>query len=141
MVDMLILNSVPVALNYALMEALRGGAGDDDKTWWKEIAKNHVSYMLGMLVFVRELGGILDGRNYEGPAGGRFFAEAYKLAKQVEQEELDRGFWVSLNKVGGLLFHYPATQAQRTIEGAKSLWEGKTSNPAVLVTGPSKEER
>ncbi len=141
MVDLLILNSLPVAIQYALVTAMRGGAGGDDEEWYKALAKQQMSYLLAQLVFVRELGGIMDGRNYEGPAGGRFFAESYKLAKQVEQGELDRGFWVSANKVGGILFHYPAVQAQRTVEGMKSLWEGKTSNPAVLIVGPSREER
>lgn len=141
MVDLLILNSLPVAIQYALVTALRGGAGGDDEEWYKALAKQQMSYLLAQMVFVRELGGIMDGRNYEGPAGGRFFAESYKLAKQVEQGELDRGFWASANKVGGILFHYPAVQAQRTIEGMKSLWEGKTSNPAVLIVGPSKDQR
>jgi hypothetical protein len=141
MVDLLILNSLPVAIQYALVTAMRGGAGGDDDEWYKALAKQQMSYLLAQLVFVRELGGIMDGRNYEGPAGGRFFAESYKLAKQVEQGELDRGFWVSANKVGGILFHYPAVQAQRTVEGMKSLWEGKTFNPAVLIVGPSREER
>ncbi len=140
MVDLLVLNSVPVALQYALTTALRGGSGDDEE-WYKQLTKQQLSYALAQLVFVRELGGIMDGRNYEGPAGGRFFAESYKLARQVEQGEMDRGLWVTLNKVGGILFHYPSVQLQRTVEGMKSLWEGKTSNPAVLIIGPSKEER
>ena len=139
-VDMLVLNSLPVALQFAILSAARAGAGDDEE-WWKKLAKDQISYLLGMMVFVREFGGILNSRGYEGPAGARFFAESYKLAKQVEQGEADRGFWVELNKVGGLLFHYPSTQLQRTVEGAKSLWEGKTRNPAVLILGPSKEER
>lgn len=140
MVDLLVLNSLPVAIQYALLTALRGGSGDDEE-WYKELAKQQASYFLAQMVFVRELGGIFEGRNYEGPAGGRFFSEAYKLARQVEQGELDRGLWTSANKVGGILFHYPSTQLQRTVEGAKSLWEGKASNPAVLIVGPSKDQR
>lgn len=139
-VDMLVLNSLPVALQFAILSAARAGSGDDEE-WWKKLAKDQISYLLGMMVFVREFGGILNSTGYEGPAGARFFAESYKLAKQVEQGEADRGFWVELNKVGGLLFHYPSTQLQRTVEGAKSLWEGKTRNPAVLILGPTKEER
>jgi hypothetical protein len=140
MVDLLILNSLPVAIQYALVTAMRGGSGDDEE-WYKALAKQQMSYLLAQLVFVRELGGIADGRNYEGPAGGRFFSETYKLAKQVDQGEVDRGLWTSANKVAGILFHYPSVQLQRTVEGAMSLWEGKTGNPAALIVGPSKEER
>jgi len=59
----------------------------------------------------------------------------------VDQGEVDRGLWTSANKVAGILFHYPSVQLQRTVEGAMSLWEGKTGNPAALIVGPSKEER
>jgi hypothetical protein len=140
MVDLLILNTVPVVLQYLLLTALRGGSGDDEE-WYKTLAKQQLSYLLGQLVFVREFGGIMEKRGYEGTAGTRFIPDTYKLYKETADGDFDRGFWVSLNKVAGILFHYPSVQLQRTFEGMKSLWEGKTQNPAVVVVGPTKEQR
>lgn len=140
LVDLLILNSFPVVMQYALLTALRGGNGDDEE-WYKTLAKQQMSYLLGQLVFVREFGGIMEQRGYEGTAGTRFIPDMYKLYKEAMDGKMDRGLWVSINKVGGILFHYPSVQLQRTFEGMKSLWDGKTSNPAVLVAGPTKEQR
>jgi hypothetical protein len=140
MVDLLFLNSVPVALQMGLFELMRGSS-DDNEEWYVKFGKAQVGYFLNQLAFVREFGGIFDGRAYEGPAGARFFSQSYKLAKQVEQGELDRGFWVAAGNVVGTGLHLPTVATQRMIEGAKALWEGNTRNPLVLIVGPTKEER
>jgi hypothetical protein len=62
------------------------------------------------------------------------------MVKQIEQGELDAAFWKSINDTAGILFHYPANQMRRTLEGMMALMEGKTENPAVLLTGPPRED-
>jgi len=73
---------------------------------------------------------------YQGPAGTRFFSEMGKLAQQSQQGELDEPFWKAANNVGGILFHYPAGQVQKTVTGVVALAEGETNDPLALVAGP-----
>jgi hypothetical protein len=64
-----------------------------------------------------------------------------KFAKQVKQGEVDAALLRSANQLAGTLFHYPASQVQRTVEGAYALAKGKTKNPVALFLGPSQEAR
>jgi hypothetical protein len=41
--------------------------------------------------------------------------------------------------MGGILFHYPAGQVERSVEGASLILEGETMNPFVLLTGEKRE--
>jgi hypothetical protein len=143
MVDLLILNSLPVALTL-LVNSLLGRYGEDEDLL-KKLAKDQFAFLLNQSLFTREFIGILEQRGYEGPAGIRPIGDVYRLANaitsSVKNEEMSRTAWVELNRVAGVLFHYPAIQLQRTVEGAKALWEGNTRNPLVLLRGPTKEER
>ena len=92
------------------------------------------------MVGFREIGSIVQGfYGYSGPAGTRFFADFGKLAKQIEQGEVDEGLFKALNKTSGILFHYPANQIQKTIDGFVALQEGKTKSPTALLTGPPRD--
>lgn len=136
MVDMLMLYTVPAVLGFAIKEALRGGDDDDDKLVEKLI-REQLNYLLGTMVGLREVGAAVNGfTGYEGPAGTRFFSEVAKLGKQVDQGEVDMPLLKRLNNVAGILFHYPAGQVNRTVEGYVALTEGKTDNPAALIFGP-----
>ena len=138
MVDMLLLYTVPAVLGFAMKEALKGGGDDDDLM--KRLAAEQLNYMLGTMVGLREVGAAIAGFNgYQGPAGTRFFSELGKLGKQVEQGEVDKALLKSLNNTAGILFHYPAGQVNRTVEGFNALMEGKTANPLVLAFGPPRE--
>jgi hypothetical protein len=75
---------------------------------------------------------------YTGPAGARFFAEAYKLAKQINQGELDEALAKAANNVAGIIFHYPAGQVQRTVQGIAALQDGE-GTPASVVFGAPKQ--
>jgi hypothetical protein len=95
---------------------------------------------------------LLSGRKYEGPAGTRILPEIQKLtqsiSKEVQEKGLDPTEWdydrplvSSMFRTGGMFFNLPAPALQKTFEGAKALWEGTTTNPGVLIVGPTKEER
>jgi hypothetical protein len=138
MVDMLLLYTVPAVLGFAMKEALKGGGDDDDLA--KRLAAEQLNYMLGTMVGLREVGAAVAGFNgYQGPAGTRFFSELGKFGKQVEQGDVDGALLKSLNNAAGILFHYPAGQVNRTVEGFNALVEGKTANPLVLAFGPPRE--
>lgn len=138
--DYLMIMVVPAVLSGILRQALKGQ--DDEDEYIEEIFSELIGYPLGMFVGVRETAGAatkifgIDTQfSYKGPAGLRFFAEIDKLGTQIGQGELDKALFKSMNSVGGLLFHYPAGQVNRMIDGTIHLLEGKTRNPSVLLGG------
>lgn len=116
----------------------RSRGGPDDTPWWEEVARESVATALNTMVLVRELQSLVSegARGYAGPAGARALEVFYKLGQEIKQGQLDEGFWRALNTSGGIIFRYPAAQVQRTVDGWAALEEGRTQNPAVLLTGP-----
>lgn len=143
--DYLLLFTVPVLLTHALKEALKPGGDEDDD--WEDIARKLIaeqaSYMLGLMVYVRELGDIgtilfgAEGatREYRGPAGLRLFGDTFSFAKQASQGEFDDAFRKAAINILGDLTGLPAAQINKTITGAKALAEGETENPAAIIMG------
>ncbi len=149
-VDFLLLYTVPAVLGTLMKAALKSGDDDDDKSLWRQIASDQLTFMLGTMIGVRELsGGIqtmlgLPG-DYQGPASLRLFSEVSKFGKQVGQvfengtEGFDESFWKSLNNLGGVLFHYPSGQINATADGIVTMAQGKTDNPGALLVGSNKK--
>lgn len=135
--DILFVISIPVITQRLLSNALRGD--DDDDSIWTELLKDHAAYLTSTMVGLREISGALQGPfGYSGPAGTRFFSEIYNLAKQTGQGEADAAFWKALNRTGGVLFHYPSAQLERTIRGIGELTSGDSENPLSLIFGPKR---
>lgn len=137
-VDLVMLTVVPATLGALLKAALKG---EDDEDELKErLIRENLNYTFGMMVGLRDAASFVNGyAGYTGPAGQRFFAEFSNLGKQVEQGEADAAFFRSLNNVGGIVFHYPAGQVQRTTMGFSALASGESNNPGVLVVGPPRQ--
>lgn len=138
--DYLLIMVLPAILSGVLRQALKGQ--DDEDEYIESVLGELIGYPLGMFVGARELSGVatkiagIDTQfSYSGPAGLRFFSEMDKLGQQIGQGEADKALFKSLNNVGGLLFHYPAGQVNRVIDGSIHLLEGKTRNPGVLLSG------
>lgn len=141
-VDMLLLYTIPAVMGTLMKAALQGDLDDEDELA-RKLAADQMNYLLGTMVGLREIGGATSAAlglpsGYGGPAGVRFFAELQRLAKQVEQGEADAAFFKALNNSAGILFHYPAGQINRTIEGTTALLNGETDSPAALIVGPPK---
>lgn len=135
-VDLLLLYSLPSILGVMLKDAIRGGY---DEPLPEKLIREQAGYLLGTMVGVREIGSVVQGfYGYEGPAGTRFFGEFGRLITQTQQLEADEAFWKSLNRTGGILFHYPSGQIERTFKGIRALSEEDTGNPLVLLSGPKK---
>lgn len=141
--DMALLYSIPALLSTLLKAALTGD--DDEDKLAKKIIGDQISFMLGTVVGLREMAGaakavagVDEGMGYSGPASVRFFADLYKLGQQAHQGEADEAFWKALDNTGGVLFHYPAGQINRTASGLNALLEGRTENPMALVMGAPK---
>jgi GNAT superfamily N-acetyltransferase len=120
------------------MTGRRGGDDDTPDKFVGDWLQETIVTAMNTMILLRELGGLAqDGaRGYAGPAGTRIGSLLYNAWRQVEQGELDESLFKAINAAAGILFHYPATQVQRTIDGWVALEEGRTTNPAVLLTGP-----
>jgi len=137
------LYTVPVVLGFALTAALTpGDSGDDDlEEIAKKLAAEQLSYLMGLMVVVREFGEvakIVTGNpsfGYQGPAGVRVFSDAQKFGQQAMQGEFDEAFYKSAVNLIGALTGLPAAQVNRTMTGAKALAEGETENPAAVAFG------
>ena len=130
---------VPTALTALFKSLLTPGDDDDDLA--KKLAKEQISFMLGMFVGGRELaqlGDIATGGKfygYSGPSGVRPIADTYKLAVQTKQGEFDKGLATATINILGSVFGLPSAQISRTIKGAQALEDDKTDNPAALLFG------
>ena len=139
--DYLLLMVVPAVLSAIIRNAVKGE--DDEDEYVKAIASELVGYPFGMFVGLREVAGAAQlaagvgnpAFGYAGPAGLRFFSEMNKLGVQVGQGELDMALFKAANNVGGLLFHYPASQVNRAVEGSAALIDGDTQNPLAPFVG------
>ncbi len=145
--DYLMLFSVPAVLATLMKSALTpGGEDDDPEKLAKKLAGEQISYLMSMMVGVREITGAVQYATgtrqfdmaYGGPAGMRFFQELDKLGKQIGQGELDQALRRSVVNVGGVLLHLPSGQINRTLDGVQAVSEGKTDNPAAFLFGVEK---
>jgi hypothetical protein len=106
--------------------------------WAKKLAQDHLSYLLGTFVLGRELSGAINGFDYQGPAGARGLASITDLIKQIGQGQADHGLERAGLGTAGILFHLPAIQVQRLIDGYAYVQEngGAPLTWRNLVTGP-----
>ena len=148
--DYLLLYVIPPVMGSILKDALTPGGGGGDDDWAKlakKLAAEELSYLMGLMVVVREfsfaaktmVGADGGGRDYQGPAGLRLVTDSGSLLKQATQGEFDDAFRKAAINLLGDLTALPAAQLNRTITGAKALAEGETSNPAALVFGFQKQ--
>lgn len=143
--DLLMLYSAPPVLGYFLKEALTPDAGGDDddlEGLMRRLAAEQLSYLMGLMVFVREfssLAKVITGaegvRGYAGPAGMRVLPDVMKFGEQLVQGEFDDAFRKAAINLVGDLSGLPAAQINRTITGAQALTDGDTTNPAALIFG------
>jgi hypothetical protein len=146
---------VAPALGTVLLSRAVGRTPNDDEGWvglLKDAAWESLAGFLNTMVLVREASGAVQlalgakdvrgTRGYEGPAGVRPIQLLYRFAGQVRQHKFDEAFFEALNAGLGAVYRYPATQVQRTVEGAIALEEGRTQNPlALLIGAPRSKER
>ena len=137
--ELLLIWVIPNVLTVLMKEALV--PGDDGEDLAKKLAKEQISFMLGLFVGAREfssLGAIVTGGKdfgYSGPGGTRVIADAQEFFKQSKQGEADEAFVRASISFSGSLFGLPAAQANRSLKGYRALKEGKTDNPAALLFG------
>ena len=137
--DLMMIYVVPTALTALMKSALTPGDDDDDLA--KKLAKEQISFLLGLFVFGREmtqLANIATGDRfygYTGPSGLRPFDDAFKFVQQAIQGEFDSAFVRASVNLLGDAFGLPSAQINRTIKGAQALQDDETDNPAALLFG------
>ena len=137
--ELLLIWVIPNVLTVLMKEALV--PGDDGEDLAKKLAKEQISFMLGLFVGLRELSSlgsiVTGGKNfgYSGPGGTRVIADAQQFSQQSRQGEADKAFVHASISFAGSLFGLPAAQANRSLKGYRALKEGKTDNPAALLFG------
>ena len=137
--DLMMIYVIPTALTAMMKSALI--PGDDDEDLAKKLAKEQISFLLGLFVGGRELAqlaNIVTGDRfygYAGPSGLRPIDDTYKFAQQAAQGEIDHAFVrASINLLGDV-FGIPSAQINRAIKGAEALQNDETDNPAALLMG------
>ena len=136
LVNYMMTTVIPASLGLLMMEQLRGDEPEEDLA--SRLLAENLSYLAGQMIGLRELGSAIKGfSGYNGPAGSRFFNEMSKTIKQMQQGEPDAALFKALNNSGGILFHYPAVQVQRSVEGFLSALDGE-SPPSAVLFGPSR---
>src|SRR6185503_19614754 len=140
--DYLMLFVVPSVLGYAIREALKPGDTPEYENLTGRLLAEIASYAAGTMLGLREIAGALQGSyGYEGPAGARAFASLSRFGVQLKQavadpaKGLDAGLLRSAWDFGGIIFHYPAAQVRKSVEGLAALMEGQTANPLALGMG------
>lgn len=126
-----------------IVSLIRGAiSGDDWDKLEKRILEDQLSGALGYLPFMREFGAFFGiGNSYSGPAGARVISAGVEFGKQAQQGEADAAFWRSADNLGGIVFHYPAAQINRTVAGMHAIAKGETRNPLVLAFGPPSKKQ
>lgn len=141
--DMMMLMVVP-AVGSVLLDLIASasrGDDEDDEGIPEKIARETAMMYMGPFVGVRELQGVARGfSDYAGPAGLTVFGDTHSFIQQAEQAEADEAFYRSTVRLGGILFHLPAVQIDRTTRGAHALYNGETDNPGALLFGPPRED-
>lgn len=136
-----------------LTEIMRCGVGrancDDSATFIQRVGGQALNTAMNGVLGVRELtaaanvvvGADTGSHGYEGTASTRLFQTVTNAAIQWHQGKWDEGAERAFFAASGLIFNYPASQVQRSIDGFVALEEGRSSNPfALLVGGPPKEK-
>jgi hypothetical protein len=142
-VDYLMLYTAPAVLGYFLKTALTpGDSGDDDLgELARKLAAEQLSYLMGLMVVVREFGEvakIVTGNpsfGYQGPAGIRAVSDAQKFGQQAMQGEFDDAFRKAAVHLLGDFTGLPSAQINRTLTEIKALEESETDNPAAAAFG------
>lgn len=130
--DFILLYIGPTVLTVLFKETFTSDEDTDDR--WEKMLKELASLGTSNLVGVREMAGLFgDHQSYSGPAGIRVVGATQRaVTKAVDvatgEGEVDIKAAKAINAAGGVIFHYPATQINRVVEGlAYDIEQGELS--------------
>lgn len=110
---------------------------DDDESILGMAIKGAASTFMAGIPLLREASGAAQGFG-AGGAVGSWGSVVGNTIIQMNQGEIDEALLKSLNRVGGMMLHYPSGQINRTISGFNDIKEDDSSTDAVVkvLMGP-----
>ena len=137
--DMALLAVFPAIGPAVLTELLRGGGGIDPDKWLKKLAQWQASYLMSMVVGVRELSGLVGGFSYSGPPVSRIVTDVGKVGQQAKQGEIDEPAVLATARLVGDLTGIPVVQIIRSYKGWEAWSNGNAPVTSVLMGPPPKD--
>lgn len=134
--DMAILYTLPVIVSTLAAAAIRKATGNEEDKEHEQgagetILRGVLAEGLDVYPLVREMGGLPKGFEYDGPPGIMVVANAYKVAQQVGQGEIDLAAWKAINLLGGTIVSYPAQAMNEYADAFNQIMDGDV--PTALV--------
>lgn len=153
--DYVCIYSLPIAIDMALKGALRGNPDEkprEGKDVALDYALEHLAFAFGTIPIAREISGaVATTMGYGGPAGERGISALYSLVQHsaiaarhaVQDKELtekqvkaqEHALLRDVMQAGGIIFHLPSTQVQRTIDGVAYAMEHNKNPILPAVVG------
>lgn len=137
--NMMLAAALPTALTVILRAALRGDWPDDDDDkdgYAKRLGNEFAATILGTMIGFREAGGIFDDFGYRGPAVTKPIGDAYRLAGQIKQGDIDEGMVRATLDVIGSGLGLPSGQAWATGKGLYEWLEDPSPDIRPIIFGP-----
>jgi hypothetical protein len=133
---MLLVNALPAAMTVMLRGLARDWWDDkedkDEDGFVKKSLLDSASALMGTNIATRELGGMLSGYGYSGPAVTKPIKDTYNLKQQIGQGDLDPALLRSAIEFGGSMFSLPSGQLWASGSG---LWQW-IDNPSLDIRAP-----
>jgi hypothetical protein len=130
---LILVDAIPAAMSVLIKAAM--GTDDDDEGFLKKTARETASTMLGSMILVRELSGLAQGYDWNGPMGFKAIPSTYKFATQTMQGEIDRGLIKSSMDILNVVVPIPTSQLWRLLDGSASMFEDDTFDPRRPLFG------
>lgn len=142
--NLMLATALPAALTAIIRGLLRDDwpeEKDDKDGIGKRVAIEFGSTMLGTMIGARELGGILSGYDYSGPAVLKTVKDIYMVGKQAGQLEADAGLARALLDSAGSTIGLPSGQLWATGAGLVEWLEDPSPDIRAPVFGPAPQRR
>lgn len=119
----------------ALILAYINSDEDDEEGVFSKASGAAIGTVMSGFPLIRDISSTIQGFPSGGMWGniGHSFGNVYN---QVSQGELDAAFVKSVNKILGIMLHYPAGQINKTIGGAEQMQEDEDTSAIRLIMGP-----
>jgi len=134
MLDMAFLAVVPAIVPNIIMSLFRGD--DNWDNWIDKMVKWEASYLLNLMVGVRELSGLIEGFTYRGPPASRIVTDVPRFLRKVGQGELNQALFNTGIRALGAGIGAPSTQLLRTYKGWVAWDNGEAPASSIFFGKP-----
>jgi hypothetical protein len=108
---------------------------DDDESFVEYAGKETINSVLGGIPIIREFGSEVMGFR-GGSVYSKFIEQAGRAVEQVGQGEADMALFKAMNNTFGILFKYPSSQINKTVEALVKHNQGEEVEAMEFIMGP-----